>query len=654
MRSFRVIFILVAVVLLSLAGPGRSRADILGSPHDLFNQRYMIIPDEKLKTNPQCLSCHFIPSDDRPTLGGRVPPSLAEYGATGILCASCHDGISMIDLNVDAGLTVFHPRSHRLDIKDPPPDTIPARSGFPAMGTTRFSCTSCHDPHTETYRPYLRFPLTGICQKCHLKRVQEGFGIENKTGDHPVQVEPFDNKGGVTPITVSPAFAASFPEDYPRKNAVNIRGVHWKLGGHLSFGGRGKVECFTCHAFHGSEGRGPAIGLLSLDPVRLVSDEFCEGCHQGKRGDKEKEPPFPNPGGTTTGRTYHPVDDDRANGLGWNAAIADTGDLHDYVWGTTDPDYKVPRILCTTCHVAHRGMVNSPCLAPVSDSIREEGKILTFCEICHRTPPPAHHGYRSDDGIAAAGSWQLPIRTVGLGHTYGTVEPGKLYCSICHRAHNAGYGKKETDYIPILVDRGAGLCESCHDMGVSHFLGDPTLPSTYDIADPPLKRTPWPLTDRTSFYEGEGELPNGLTCTSCHTLSKVTGQSDEPISHLLLAPAGAETDWTPGSPEENLCTGCHGEAPATVGGGATHPLQEADSYRFPTIVDDHLVAGETPATYSREGKVNCFSCHRPHHAALPGGIYILKIVRGDNTDPKAIHPKTDYVPLCHSCHSGYD
>jgi predicted CXXCH cytochrome family protein len=649
-RAAGAIRLAAAVFLLAAGWAGPAGAEVMGSPHDLFNQRYLIIPEEKLRTNPQCLSCHFIPPDDRPVLGGRVPPSLADYGEAGILCAACHDGVSIIDLNVDSGLTVYHPESHRLGLKDPPPDTVPARSSFPEVGTARFSCISCHDPHSQTYRPFLRFPLQTICQKCHLKRVQEGYGVENKTGDHPVGVEPFDNRGGPSPISVSPAFCASFPGEYPRKNGVNQPGVHWKLGGHLSFGGKGKVECITCHAFHGSEGKGPAIGLLSLDPVRRISDEFCEGCHRGIRGDKEKEPPFPNPGGTTTGRTYHPVDDDISNGPGWNSAIADTTGLHDYVWGSIDPDTNVRRILCTTCHVAHRGMANSPCLAPVSDSVRDDGKIMTFCEICHRAPPPGHHGYRSNDDIAAAGTWQLPIRTIGLGHTYGTLEPGKLYCSTCHRAHNAGYGRKESDYIPILVDRGTGLCESCHDMGVSHFLGDPTLPSTYSAANPPLKRTAWPLTNRTSFYEGEGEQPSGLTCTSCHTLSKTVEQSDGLINHLLLAPAGAETDWTPGVPEENLCTGCHGEAPATVGGGATHPLLSANSLRFPVIYTGHLLPGETPATYSRGGKINCFSCHRPHYAALPGGVFILKASRGDNTDPKAIRPKQDHVPVCHSCH----
>jgi predicted CXXCH cytochrome family protein len=643
-------FFLLLIPGLALFAAAPARAEILRSPHDLVNQGYLLIPEEKLRTNPQCLSCHFVPPEDRPFLGGRVPPSLWEYGATGILCASCHDGISMVDRNVDSGLTVFHPLSHRMSLRTPPIDTLPARSGLGEMGSERFSCTSCHEPHAESFRPFLRYPVAGICQKCHVKRTQEGFGVENVSGDHPVAIDPFDAKGGPSPILVQPAFALSFPTEYPKRNGINSLGTHWRSGGHLSFGGKGKVVCITCHAFHGSEGAGPAPSLLSLDPVRQEADRFCEGCHRGKRGDGEKETSYPNPGGTLTGRTYHPVDDDRANGLGWNAAIASTSQLRAYVWGTIDPDYKVPRILCTTCHVAHRGMAYSPCLAPISASVRDAGKVITFCERCHRTPPVGHHGYRDGNGIAAAGSWKAPVRAGGLGHTYGTVEPGKMYCSICHRAHNAGYGKKEPDYVPILVDRGVGLCEACHEMGVSHFIGDPTLPSTYSKAAPSLKRTPWPATDKTSFYEGEGTAPSGVTCTSCHTMTKPVVPGSDVPDHLLLAPAGGDQEWRSGEADGYLCTGCHGDSPATVGGGITHPLMSAVAERFPLVPNLPLVQGETPATYTQNGRINCHTCHRSHQAALPGGVFILKIVRGENVDPKAIRPLTDYRALCHSCH----
>ena len=118
----------------------------------------------------------------------------------------------------------------------------------------------------------------------------------------------------------------------------------------------------------------------------------------------------------------------------------------------------------------------------------------------------------------------------------------------------------------------------------------------------------------------------------------------------LLAQAGEDIEWIQGYPEDYLCTGCHGESPATVGGGSTHPLMDADATVYP-VDESYIQLGETLVTYTHGGSVNCHSCHRAHGAVPAGGVYIMKIIRGDNTDPKAIHPEIDYTRLCLSCHS---
>jgi predicted CXXCH cytochrome family protein len=645
----RAIQVLISVLLFSVLFPQVSAwANVVGSPHDLYNQGYLLLKEEKTNSSPQCSLCHIISTDERPRVWDILPESLVRFGPNGNMCASCHDGVSIVDKNVDAALTALHPYSHGFDSANAPEDTDLKSSGLPYQPGTPLNCMTCHDPHDKSTRPFLRVQLIGICARCHTERGHSGFGLQNSKGNHPVGIEPFDNTEGASPIDLQPQFNVPFPEPYPTEFGVLSDGGHWTLGGHLTYGQFGRVECQTCHAFHGMEGQGPLPGLLAQDPVNKQANAFCEGCHRGERGDGKKEPPFPNPGGTVTGRTYHPLDDDEANDVGWNTAIADTNELTAYQWGETDQETELPVMLCTTCHVSHGGMENSPALVRIDEEIQNNEGVNTFCELCHREPPEGHHGYSSDGFIPPDVAQQMLLNLDDLGVTYGEPTYDRIYCSLCHKAHNAGFSRKEENYIPILVNRGPDICSNCHDLGVSHFMGDPTLPSTYNASDPALYRGIWPESGRSSFYEGEGETPTTITCESCHDLS-IPADGSDPVVGRLLAPAGEDAEWTPGFPEDYLCTGCHGESPSTVGEGVTHPLMDADAFRYPIDIS-YIQAGETMVTYTPYGSVNCHSCHRAHSAVPSGGVYIMKIIRGDNIDPKAIHPQVDYTSLCLSCH----
>jgi hypothetical protein len=77
-----------------------------GNPHDMFAQGYLLKSDDQERLDPQCQECHIAPVDSRPFIWDFVPPSLESYGRAGNQCASCHDGVSMVDRNVDAGNTV--------------------------------------------------------------------------------------------------------------------------------------------------------------------------------------------------------------------------------------------------------------------------------------------------------------------------------------------------------------------------------------------------------------------------------------------------------------------------------------------------------------------------------------------------------------------
>jgi hypothetical protein len=200
-----------------------------------------------------------------------------------------------------------------------------------------------------------------------------------------------------------------------------------------------------------------------------------------------------------------------------------------------------------------------------------------------------------------------------------------------------------------------GYCVSCHPVAnptcrtdplysASHFLGDPTLPETFDDSEPPLRVDPWPESGLRSSYGGTSG--KAIVCLSCHSFRKgalVSG--DDGAARNLLARSGNLVEWAPGGEAAYLCTGCHSASPGKgKQGSGHHPLQEADSANLAT-------PPQPPATVTPSGRVNCDSCHRAHGAHTASGAYMLEIVKGENGDPRAIKPPIIFTPLCHSCHT---
>jgi predicted CXXCH cytochrome family protein len=612
-----------------------SDAAIDGSPHDLVSQGYA----QPKTGTPQdvCNPCHIDAVDTDPGLFPEVPPSLrGRYGAAALACFSCHDGITLVALEVDASLTAFHPSSHRgapsvLLTKQSPEGGSDGADGADGKGA---ECSSCHDPHENRHRPFLRAQMTALCTSCHAIFSEMPSSQGNRTGSHPVGVDPLKTPSQEAPISIAQSFKVPFPASYPMQMGRGSKGTHWDLGGHLAAGGAGEITCGTCHAVHGDEGAPPATGLLSLDPVRKVADLLCEGCHRGARGDGASKDAAPNPGGTTTGRTYHPCDDDEANGAGRSVQIRTPAG---WPFGAGDP----PRVICTTCHAAHR-------MEPGTSLLRPAAAATGFCGECHeQAGSETHH---------PTGALTGPCAT-RLASTSGSAGQG-FTCDLCHRAHNAGFGTgREPDHVPLLRTglSGDDLCVACHPgdnptcssdpaRAASHFLGDPTLPETFADPEPPLRVEPWPESGLKSRYGGE----NGkeVICLSCHSFKKgalVSG--DDGTARFLLARSGNEIEWAPEGEGSYLCTGCHGTSPGAARGekGHTHPLMTADLAELGNEVSPPLSG--TPS-----GHMNCDSCHRPHGAHTASGVYMLEIVEGLNTDPKAIKPKIAFTPVCHGCH----
>ena len=625
---------LLSCLLFIVVAGGQARASVEGSPHDLIAQGYDVTKGSLLQE--RCTRCHLATSPANQGFLPAVAPVLERaYGASSIACFSCHDGTTIVSPVVDASRTAFHPRSHGNDLTGYE-GLLSEEVGLPHLTGKHMECVTCHDPHDNGHRPFLRADIGEICLRCHSPRSEFGLGEKNSTGNHPLGGNPAKIVRKDLPLKVLPAFMTPFPLSYPASGGRTSAGVHWDLGGHLSAGGSGTIVCVTCHAVHGDEKKPPVPALLAVDPVRDVADLFCEGCHAGVRGDGVSSIALPNPGGTTTGRTYHPVDDDLSNKEG---RIVEVTIPNGWPLGKGDP----PRLVCSTCHRAHAAEPKTAILRPAVTA-------TIFCENCHALGPIANH-HPFDLRLARCLALLKPL-------------PGEkdrsLTCARCHRAHNAGLGSvKESRFVPILTDDHLLGCLNCHPAEnptcepqpgyrSSHFLGDSTVPETYGDLLPPLRRTVWPESRLFSLYDGENEQI--LVCYSCHTFNaRAVVSGDKGTQRYLLARSGNTQEWNPGEEDNYLCLGCHGLQPGTGarGKGHSHPLMGAmvEKLRTPPVA---------PMTPTPNGHVNCDSCHRPHGADTRGGVYIMEVIDSVNVDPLAIQPIIDFTAACRQCHNRKD
>ena len=114
------------------------------------------------------------------------PPN--QPGAPSKLCLSCHDGSIALDAYGgaagDPANKITGSRNLGTDLRDDHPIAVkyPASDdGYATSpddvklvdigGEDRVECTSCHDPHSDTFPSFLRADIGGsvLCLKCHIK-----------------------------------------------------------------------------------------------------------------------------------------------------------------------------------------------------------------------------------------------------------------------------------------------------------------------------------------------------------------------------------------------------------------------------------------------------------------------------------------------------
>lgn len=384
-------------------------------------------------------------------------------GPIGNFCFSCHDGTitpgSMIEApDGSTGLAALL-GGHgfllgRMEAGSGGLETQAnlAQSGLFAQMPSdgRMECIACHDPHAAENPPFLRAPLSELCQKCHSGRDNAGLGrytLVTQEGvlnqAHPVLM-PYGASGldKKRDMPQEQRFRAPDPlYDVPARTAFELTQAekHWEMGGHL-MGQDRVVSCATCHSAHLPKPDQLVYRLSSAQETAA-----CSGCH----GDGANPQ---NPGMTPF---YHPVFESSSPPyLHDHASHAASGDPNLPKEGTWNLFVKIPdafplaeqgQLTCQTCHVPHGGAVGRKCLrsGPL-------GKGL-LCHECHRNPedlltenpqpprdtPNMHHPVSAKDFTAWGFPRELPWSTPDAP---ALLDDG-IQCTDCHSdlaksAHN--------------------------------------------------------------------------------------------------------------------------------------------------------------------------------------------------------------------------
>lgn len=192
-------FVLIAVILIL---PLSANALLVNSKHDF-----------SFLGNTPCSYCHTVHHSIggvlRPAYQGIEPQILktyssvtmrhkptpaTAYGSDAPLCLTCHDGMNVgklgnpglatliinkpVDLNKNGAssgsdLSDDHPVGFVFD-----PSLAPDKLKKPVLAHANFGpgkneiwCSSCHNPHNDTIRPFLNVTMEGsiLCLDCHIK-----------------------------------------------------------------------------------------------------------------------------------------------------------------------------------------------------------------------------------------------------------------------------------------------------------------------------------------------------------------------------------------------------------------------------------------------------------------------------------------------------
>ena len=538
----------LAGIFMALATPSVAFALLTGTAHD-----FEFGPVEPEPSG--CASLCHSTLDGASSLGQVEQAWLANLqrdntvGAAAAMCGSCHlsgGGYSAVMQAAMSDNNVFGENSHgrKMSLAGPPPGTRPAESGLPRVDEEAgiFQCSTCHNPHDDTFRPFLRADIRLLCVRCHAQRgfvagvEQKGPGAESgawqlatysgdsNPGSHPVGEDVTQGRTDGPPVTVPAKFRVPFASGPLR----------WSPGGHLSGGDTGGVSCISCHAVHGAdpdpddpaaagERVSPPPAFLALPQLtetiagsaRPLANghggwsALCEACHGVGNN------PAADPGGTawgdegrnvhpgTTGLFSHPVDSYPSRYETGVTAFPEGWPSGD---GALAGRNVSPVPICGSCHLAHpaaargAGRVDATASAGphlLRAAMTKQGLAETLCDRCHKTSIPSHH---------PAGK---PFNSTGVPYLQAVSRgPGdRLTCGTCHRSAHDWRGPGEAGLDPFWLPANNGrralqaddmynrdmskTCMDCHyamDGDATSF--NPTMGTAQTVTDSAAKEYP--------------------------------------------------------------------------------------------------------------------------------------------------------------------
>jgi predicted CXXCH cytochrome family protein len=504
-------------------------------------------------TTNQCKICHDT-AKGTPALRGWAGAGAGPTGGWGgrpisALCYMCHEsgGGGFTPAGHNMTQYAYATGAHQFTIANDPEqpegsnNTAISTTGLPYVATTALECTSCHNVHVSTYRPFMqRSSYQALCNACHPGRL-------NNT---PVRHAANQQTGGSRNYSTHPTNVAV--GDVGNVNVKTVANMHadlkvafaaapgYSLGGHLASGATGNMDCMTCHAVHGVWGNTASVGnqdLLAVDNQTVAGQSdpsaLCEGCHYG--GNTGEQVGTLTAGGAVE-YSDHPIDSINGRAFypagvaiptNWTNASTpnnDRGAQPFYEDGATDTP------VCSSCHDTHGGIPSTSMLRGPSQTGTEWTMTYgTWCFVCHTNAqviPNNHHSVLQNWGSS------------------------NLQCGDCHgvtgqtdwRAHNGFWA-----FAVALSSTNSNYCTACHNVndptawtGATGLKGQST--AGWLVGEFPARHGTYRNAGVGSSHQSDG---NDGDLSTSNLLIKTTAWAD----------SGATSEWGPAN--QVICESCH-------------------------------------------------------------------------------------------------
>lgn len=403
--------------------PQEEEAPTLSMPVTETRKSPNLGPHRRAADTP-CKICHDTASGT-PALVGYSPPQcdpLSGWGSKFLshLCYCCHDSSSGIahDMSANAFDDAHNHGYIARNLPEYPngqPQPGMTGSGLPYVTSESLECTSCHNVHEVSNRPFnQRTSYQALCDACHSGRVNNdpttrttvsAVGGRNYS-THPTN-QPLGDQGRAHLFDLA-GIAANLkvPTGAPGEG-------NYALGGHLNGpgGDTGNIDCQTCHAVHGptqgsTEGVAGYLAISNATPTAVATPfNLCEGCHFGGATGE------PVGSGPAAPNTDHPIDNRGGSdfyplGVALPAVWLNGGPNKDRGPEAFSTQITPGTPVCSSCHDVHGGIAGTPLLRGPNTAVGPDDFSFsygTWCFVCHtlaQVIPNARHNPDSNRSAA--------------------------------------------------------------------------------------------------------------------------------------------------------------------------------------------------------------------------------------------------------------